>query len=196
MTDDYYATHFEEYHRKTFFIDPTSFLQPLTRFLPPPAHVLDIGCGSGRDLSWFQRQGYKVTGLERSPGLACLARDATGAQILEADFEIFDFNTLQVDALVLVGALVHLPPKRVHLTLQRMLKALRDGGYILVSMKEGCGLWTAPDGRTFYLWQDKELRRLFDELNLTVLYQARSVSSIGSQEIWLSYVLQLGKDKS
>ncbi len=137
-----------------------------------------------------------MTGLERSPGLACLARDATGAQILEADFEIFDFNTLQVDALVLVGALVHLPPKRVHLTLHRMLKALRDGGYILISMKEGNGLWTAPDGRTFYLWQDEDLRRLFDELNLTVLYEARAVSSIGSEEIWLSYVLQSGKEKA
>lgn len=189
--NDYYVSHFEEYHHKTFFIDPTPFLEPLTRFLLPPAHILDIGCGSGRDLLWFQQRGYEVTGLERSPGLARLAREGTGARILEADFETFDFTTMRADALLLIGALVHHPSERLSGLLRRMLPALGGAGFILISLKEGQGAITAPDGRIFYLWQDGTLRRVFDALNLMVLHHAKSLSTIGSKETWLSYVLRI-----
>ncbi len=34
------------------------------------AKVLDVGAGSGRDASWFAKEGYKVTALE--PSLAMI----------------------------------------------------------------------------------------------------------------------------
>lgn len=117
---------FEEYHRKTFFIDPTPFLESLTWFLSPPDHILDVGCGSGRDLLWFQRRGYQVTGVERSAGLARLAREVAKATIYEADFDTLDFTCLCVHALVLIGALVHHPLGRFAEALKRMLQALSN----------------------------------------------------------------------
>lgn len=188
---DYYAERFEEYHRKTFFIDPTPFLEPLTWFLSPPAHILDVGCGSGRDLLWFQRRGYHVTGVERSVGLARLARDVTHATIYEADFDTMDFTCLRVHALVLIGALVHHPHGRFAEALNRMLEALEKPGFLLLSAKEGRGTVTASDGRVFYLWRDCELRRVFGALGLSVLHQAQSASRLGTHESWLSYVLKV-----
>ena len=43
--------------------------------------VLDIGCGSGRDLKWLRERGFSVTGFERSKGLAALARRHAGGRI-------------------------------------------------------------------------------------------------------------------
>jgi SAM-dependent methyltransferase len=40
------------YHAQTFPLDPVPFLEPLTRHVPAPALVLDVGCGSGRDLGF------------------------------------------------------------------------------------------------------------------------------------------------
>jgi SAM-dependent methyltransferase len=44
------------YHAQTFSLNPPPFLEPLTRHVPAPAPhpvlVLDVGCGSGRDLGF------------------------------------------------------------------------------------------------------------------------------------------------
>jgi len=72
---DFYQENYKSYHEKTFLIDPSSFLEPLARRLPPEAFILDVGCGSGRDLVWMKKRGFEVIGFERSPGLAELARE-------------------------------------------------------------------------------------------------------------------------
>ena len=47
---DYYQKKYKSYHEKTFEIDPSDFLSPLAERLTAGAVVLDVGCGSGRDL--------------------------------------------------------------------------------------------------------------------------------------------------
>jgi SAM-dependent methyltransferase len=47
---DFYQKNYKVYHEKTFSIDPSSFLAPLAKRLPAEAFILDVGCGSGRDL--------------------------------------------------------------------------------------------------------------------------------------------------
>lgn len=58
---DFYIEHYKAYHEKTFSIDPTSFLEPLARRLPPEAFILDVGSGSGRDLLWMKKSGNCLT---------------------------------------------------------------------------------------------------------------------------------------
>ena len=78
-------------------------------FLAPEATILDIGCGSGRDMGWFAEYGFQPTGFELSPSLAQLARKHSGCKVFEGDFTQYDFSDFQVDALVFAGSLVHLP---------------------------------------------------------------------------------------
>ena len=89
---DYYQKNYKAYNEKTFSIDPSSFLVLLAKRLPPEAFVLDMGCGSGRDLLWMKKQGFDVIGFERSPGLAELARDNAGCEVIEGDLETYNFN--------------------------------------------------------------------------------------------------------
>ena len=37
--------------------------------LPPPALILDVGAGSGRDAAWLAGKGYDVVALEPSPAM-------------------------------------------------------------------------------------------------------------------------------
>jgi hypothetical protein len=50
---DYYTHHFQVYHARTFSVDPSSFLNPLAAHLSTGSTVVDVGCGSGRDILWL-----------------------------------------------------------------------------------------------------------------------------------------------
>ncbi len=97
-----------DYSKSTVVIDPSPFLDPLIKKLLPGSTVLDVGCGAGRDLYWLANQGFKSTGFELSPGLARLARNHSQRPVIEGDFRSYDFSNFQFDALLLIGALVHL----------------------------------------------------------------------------------------
>jgi len=187
----YYRTHYAEYHDKTFHIDPAVFLSGFVKYLRPGDHVLDIGCGSGRDLSWLKQKGFLVTGFEASPGLADLARRHADCPVIEGDFEAFDFQPLSVDALLMSGSLVHLPHNRLVPVLANILKALKKSpdARVYLSLKEGEGVFNHTHHRTYYLWQDQDIRSIIDGLGLGVLDVARSDSARGTGAVWLGYVL-------
>ena len=187
---DYYQLHFQVYHDRTFSVDPYSFLNILTTHLPKGGTVIDVGCGSGRDMLWLQDRGYNVIGLERSNGLAQLAREHTGSRIFEADFETFNFADLAVDALLLIGALVHLPHHKFSEVLDSICLALKKPGLLLITMKQGQGSIMDPDDRRFYLWQDENLRQVFQSLNLSIIEFFIQASTINPNDTWLGYLLQ------
>ena len=187
---NYYQKNFKEYHKKTFNIDPSSFLLPLSEKLSSGACILDIGCGSGRDLLWFRQRGFEVVGFERSPGLAGLVRKNVECEVIEGDFETYDFSRLSVDAIMLIGALVHLPHNKVPEVLNSINRALKDDGIIFLSLKKGVGNTSYSHERVFYLWNDGELRDLFKDLGLDVIDYFQQSSTTGIDEVWMGYVLE------
>ena len=203
---DYYSTHYRAYHAETFNVDPTPFLGPFARRLRPGCRVLDVGCGSGRDLVWLRRQGFAAIGFERSKGLVDLARRKTGCEVIRGDFRRFDFAPLAVDALLMSGALVHVRHTDLPAVVGRILPAVAprgpsaletwghprdDEGQVYISMKEGRGRYTDKRGRVFCLWTDEALRRHFDDLGLAVVHFRRGPSAVRGDSTWLGYVLRI-----
>lgn len=46
-------------------VDPSALWEPVQPFFPPPpARVLEVGAGCGRDAEWFAALGYEVTCVE------------------------------------------------------------------------------------------------------------------------------------
>jgi 2-polyprenyl-3-methyl-5-hydroxy-6-metoxy-1,4-benzoquinol methylase len=52
---------------------------------PPGARLLDVGSGPGHFLRAAVRAGYRSTGVELNPGLAKLAAEASGAEVVAGD---------------------------------------------------------------------------------------------------------------
>jgi len=110
--------------------------------------------------------------------------------VIEGDFETYDFSRLSIDAILLVGALVHLPYEKFKPVFENISTCLNDTGKVLVTMKEGRGLFEDADGRVFYLWQDNDLREIFAELGYEILEFNRQVSLVRESDTWLGYVLE------
>ena len=187
---DFYIENFSEYHLHTFHIDPSSFLEPLCRHIPERSKILDLGCGSGRDLLWLTERGHDGLGFERSFGLAAIAAKKTGCPLIVGDFESFDFSRFFMDALLLVGALVHVQPNRFQGVLQNVLAAVRPDGYVLLTLKEGSGTRVARDGRSFYLWRHESVLGYFTHCGLKSVEFLRQSSSLKNADVWLTYVLK------
>lgn len=188
---DYYSNHAQAYFEKTADLDSSGFLAPFVRFLSPGAGILDIGCGSGRDLRWLKAQGFQPVGFERSSELADLAQTLSGCPVIQGDFVAHDFTAMAFSAIVLCGAFVHLSRKDLVPVFQNVLTALNPGGHVFLSMKQG-QTDRVRDGRSFTLWQDAELRPVFETLGLAVMHFSVNSSILGTGEAWLAYVL---KDK-
>ncbi len=187
---NFYEENHQQYFNSTVGIDPSAFLNPLANLLKPQAAILDIGCGSGRDLRWFASRGFKPTGFEQAPKLASLAREHSNCPVIEGDFSHYNFSMLQFSALVFVGSLVHLPKETLPIILQSTCQALVADGLMLITMKEGRDSSGTDDGRVFTLWSREELEKIFAANNLHILDFSRQVSKLRANDIWLGYVLR------
>ena len=129
----FYEKNHQNYFDSTFKIDSDNFLSPLAKHLNAGVSILDVGCGSGRDLLWGVQQGYEVVGFEQSPGLAKLARQHSRCTVIEGDFTLYDFSSLSFSALIFVGSLVHLSKEELPIILKSTCRALVPGGIIFIS---------------------------------------------------------------
>ena len=116
--------------------------------------------------------------------------------MIEGDFEIFDFSSFSFDAILASAAFVHIPPKRLPYIIANVRQALDKNGFFYISLKKGDGTETDDTARTFYLWQEKPLRQLFDRLGLSVRTFITSASPLNSKDVWLGRVLQANSDTS
>lgn len=150
--------------------------------------VLDAGCGSGRNLVYFLRNGYDVFAADRKPGAVAAVR-ALAAE-LAPQLTPDHFQVAEVDALpwldesmdaVLSSAVLHFAVDEPHFErmLREMWRVLRPGGLFFARLASSIGLEgrirvragrraLLPDGTERFLVDEalllEEARRLGAEL--------------------------------
>jgi SAM-dependent methyltransferase len=103
---------------------------------PPPARLLDLGCGTGWTSAFFARAGYHVVGVDLAPDMIAEARragDRAGQPRLE--FRVYDYEDLpfvdEFDAAVFYDSLHHAVDEQ--LAVCKAHQALRPGGVCVAS---------------------------------------------------------------
>src|SRR5690606_35903209 len=77
-------THWNTYYSKGQLIfEPSSFAQLVAQQAPRQAHLLEIGCGNGRDSTFFSNLGLRVTALDPSQAAIDVCRSAPGSENIE-----------------------------------------------------------------------------------------------------------------
>ncbi|OWY20703.1 class I SAM-dependent methyltransferase [Sphingobacteriales bacterium UPWRP_1] len=105
----------------------------ISRWVPPPGRVLDIGCGNGRFLHYMQGLGnYETYGIELPGKAAERAAQINGLILKQGKLEPNDFSEGFFDAITLFHVFEHLDQPRQ--TLQIINKIVKPGGIAYISL--------------------------------------------------------------
>ena len=141
--------------------------------LPAKGHILDAGCGSGRDARAFADRGFSVSAFDASPELALLASQHCGFDVGVRTFvDVVEVEAF--DGIWCCASLLHVPAAEIPACLMRLWRALRPGGCLYVSFKLGVGE-REHAGRRFTDADDNTLRDWLSPLAL-----------VSSVETWVS----------
>jgi ubiquinone/menaquinone biosynthesis C-methylase UbiE len=110
------------------------------KILPKKAHILDVGCGGGRDAQIFLKHGFKVTGIDASRVLINLAKKKISKSVFKKmDVLKLTFPPNSFDAIWAQAILLHLKREDIPKVLKSFYKIVKPGGYIHINVKKGKG---------------------------------------------------------
>ncbi|MFD0982343.1 class I SAM-dependent methyltransferase [Tropicimonas aquimaris] len=134
-----YEAHSEALRHRYDAVSAEDLFAPVADLLPPPpATVLDIGAGSGRDLAWFAARGHPVTAAEPVSAF----RDAISARMPEAVCLAAQLPELEgvagaFDIVLAVAVWHHLPPEARRAAYGRVAALLEPNGVLVLSLRHG-----------------------------------------------------------
>lgn len=162
--------------------DPVS--ARLGAHLPTQGVILEGGCGLGQYVLYFRQKGYDVVGGDFSVGALQAHHEQRPATPLAAmDLRALPFADGAIAAHISLGVVEHLENGPVPI-LQEMVRTLRPGGIVLVSVPWMNGLRTLfrpvlqrregqkrAAGMAFYqyYYQRDEMRRFLEQVGLRVV---------------------------
>ena len=141
----------------------------LSRFIarvPRGARVLDFGCGSGWAGAEMLAHGLDVEGYDGAEGLAAEARARHGLTVTVGTFAEFNAPAGTYDAIWASFCLLHDSREAMPGHLKRLSNALKPGGLLYVSLKEGEGSSRDRHGRFYTYFTRDEMREHFRQAGL------------------------------
>jgi 2-polyprenyl-3-methyl-5-hydroxy-6-metoxy-1,4-benzoquinol methylase len=173
-TIDYYNSHANEYYRTTVDADLDAGRKKFAAYLPAGARVIDMGCGSGRDVLAFREMGLDAAGLDASEELVRLAKERLGIPVFKADLSCWTADE-PYDGIWCCAALMHLEETDCRRFFANLKYNLKPGGALYISVKSG--IETGMDSAGRYM-------RNFTEEDIYEL--AGSVEGLEITELWYS----------
>lgn len=136
--------------------------------------VLDAGCGGGRNLFYFLRNGYQVYGIDPNPQAVAAVKQLS--QVLSPGNDVGNFVVATAEEmpyedesfdLVISSAVLHFAKSPAHFDsmVMSMWRVLKPGGYLFARLASDIGIETLvqPLGSGRYLLPDGSERFLVNE---------------------------------
>jgi SAM-dependent methyltransferase len=180
----------ERYADLTAASPHSNFLQEhLPAFLLglPQGRILDVGSGAGAFVQWFHERGRQAFGMDLSENLLRLASErqtsVSHTAWLRGDMRKWFFAPSSFAGIWSTGSLHHvLNINEVRQVLRYFYRTLVPHGRLFVSVKEGKGVRTERDGRSYRYFQIDELCGLLKAAGFRIL---KSGSEGGDRSRWV-----------
>ncbi len=171
--------------------------------------IIDIGCGGGRNMVYFLRNGFNVFGIDQDPEAIASVRSL--ARQLAPKIPSENFFVGRVDEipfppvsfdLAICSAVLHFAND--HAYFERMIRAiwnvLKPGGFLFARLASdigiehlvqplGSGRFLLPDGSTRFLVNEQELMRYGRDLNGN-LFEPIKTTNVSNMRCMTTWCLQ------
>jgi SAM-dependent methyltransferase len=187
LTQDWYDAHAEHFTQRTMGNDMSDVYRRFLSHLPSKAHILDAGCGPGRDARAFVDRGFRVTAFDASIAMVERCARHASVPVHHLRFEDVSFEN-EFDSVWACASLLHVPRGQLPEVLSRVTRALKAGGIFYMSFQVGEDDRKEPDGRLFTNFTQQSLRHLLDEsgqLAVIEMWEVELDGAGGQRKRWL-----------
>lgn len=116
-------------------------------YLSENSHILDLGCGTGRDSKYFINKSYQVTSIDGSYEMCKVAENLLKKEVEQINFLDIDYKE-QFDGVFACASLLHLDNEDLIIVLKKISSALKQNGILYACFKYGD--FTRIDKGRFY----------------------------------------------
>ena len=170
--------------------------------------LLDVGCGNGRNLYYFLRNGYQVAGIDPDAQAVRKVKELSTAlapgnppeNFVVCPAENLPFADASFD-LVICSAVLHFARDEQHFEsmLRSMFRVLRPGGYFFARLASdigiearikslGKGRYLLPDGSERFLVNEQKLLQYTNELG--ALYEPIKTTNVQNIRCMTTWCVQ------
>lgn len=162
-TIDYYEKNANDFVSSTQRIDFHEIQDYFLSFIPKDGHILDFGCGAGRDTKYFLDRGFSVEAIDGSEEMCKVASAYAGIKVRHMMFEDLDEKG-RYDGIWACASILHVPSLQLPGIIIKMAAALKPDGVMYISFKYG-SFEGERNGRFFTDQTEESLKSIFDLVN-------------------------------
>ena len=194
-TIKFYDTQADDYISRTLDLDLSDLYREFLNLLQPGGHILDAGCGPGRDSLYFIQHGFTVTAFDASRAMVDFASQLIGQPVLHLKFSEIEFNN-QFDGVWACASLLHVPKSSIDDVIERIIRSLKNKGIFYSSFKYGEDE-IFRNGRLFSNYTETTFSELIGKhpkLKIIKMWQTVDVRKDRPNEYWLNAICEKMSD--
>ena len=187
-TIDYYNRTADQYYWNTVGVDLGAMRKLFASYLPAEATVIDLGCGSGRDVLAFNDMGHNAIGLDASEELVKLAKERLQIRAVVGDIPSWIADA-PFDGIWCCASLIHLNDKEKERFFKNLNYNLKKDGVIYIAVKDGVETGLDEKGRFISNCTLEELRDYLEEAGCRILETITTEDALGRDRFkWLNVI--------
>lgn len=177
---------------------PQDFLDVRDGFvnqLSPGDRVLDVGCGPGHDIEYFEENGLDATGIDASSDVVQYVNDR-GLDAEVSDMRDLDFDDSTFDGLWCNASIHFFPEDEMQKAIEEFYRVLSEEGVMHVSYKLGAESYTQElENKRIehYLVTEDQAIEMVESAGFEVDYELTEKNDPGREEF--DYFLNLFAQK-
>ena len=187
-TLDFYNNNSKSYIESTLSVDMSHLYKDFLKHIPKGGHILDLGCGSGRDSLEFIKQGYNITAVDGSKELSIAASKIIGQEVICSKFEELKL-TEKFHGIWACASLLHVNRKDILDVIKNTSSNLKDNGVFYMSFKYGEKEYIDEKGRYFNCYTEETFNELISKvegLDIMKIYKTIDIVPGRGDIIWLN----------